>query len=348
MGKRYRNLYPAIADIESLRAGYKRAQEGKRSSNGFLVFQEHAEANLLDIHNRLVDETWEPEPYRRFLIYEPKQRLIGAPSFADRVVHHSLCATIEPIMDKTFLPWTFACRYGKGTHAGVVYVQSQLRKHGYTHFLKTDFRSYFPSIDRALLHREYERKIACAATLDLLRKIIPPTGTGVPIGALTSQLSANVYGNIMDQYLHHELRVPFARYMDDIIVMGNDPDHLRKVKRNLEAFAQASMKLEISRWQVSPVSRGVNFLGYRIWPTHKLLRKSSVTAAKRKVRRFVARDERENLARFVGSWKGHASKADTHNLLIWLEHNYDVARHVGMHKKAPRPSRQALLETMFD
>jgi hypothetical protein len=182
----------------------------------------------------------------------------------------------------------------------------------------------------------------------LLRKIIPPTGTGVPIGALTSQLSANVYGNIMDQYLHHDLKMPFARYMDDIIVMGNDPEHLREVKRNLEAFARASMKLEISRWQVSPVSRGVNFLGYRIWPTHKLLRKSSVTAAKRKIKRFIERDERENLARFVGSWKGHASKADTHNLLTWLDHNYDVARHVGMHKKAPRPSRQALLETMFD
>jgi len=73
-----------------------------------------------------------------------------------------------------------------------------------------------------------------------------------------------------------------------------------------------------------------------------------VTAAKRKVRRFIERDERENLARFVGSWKGHASKADTHNLLTWLNQNYEVARHVGMHKKAPRPSRQILLETLFN
>lgn len=348
MGTKHKNLYPAVCEFDRLHRSYLKAQEGKRFSHGFLVFQEQAPANLLDIQSRLVDESWEPEPYRRFVIYEPKQRLIGAPSFADRIVHHSLISVIEPIMDATFLPWTFACREARGTHAGVRYVQSQMRKHGYTHFLKTDFKSYFPSIDTTILHREYERKISCKATLGLLRKIIPPESKGVPIGALTSQLSANVYGNILDQYLHHQLKVPFARYMDDVIVLGNDSQQLREVKRAIEEFADAQMGLRLSHWSVAPVTRGVNFLGYRIWPKHKLLRKSSVTRAKRKIRRMQSQGDTEALRRFLGSWAGHVNKADTYNLKMWLDRQYDLTSAMQFEKTKKRPSRELLMHSLFD
>ena len=327
---------------------YLRAQQGKRYSNGFLVFQEHAPANLVDIQSRLLNQTWEPEPYRRFIIYEPKQRIIGAPSFADRIVHHSLCSVIEPIMDATFLPWTFACRKDKGTHAGVRYVQSQIRKHGYTHFLKTDFKSFFPSIDTNILHQQYEKKIACQPTLQLLRKIITPGSKGVPIGALTSQLSANVYGNILDQYLHHKLKVPFARYMDDVIVLGHDMSQLREVKSCIEYFAAETMQLSLSHWSVAPVTQGINFLGYRIWPGHKLLRRASVTRAKKKIRTMTEREDSEALRRFIGSWAGHVNKADTYNLKMWLDKQHELSSTLKSERSKKRPNREQLFESMFD
>lgn len=327
---------------------YLRAQQGKRYSNGFLVFQEQAPANLVDIHSRLLNQTWVPEPYRRFVIYEPKQRIIGAPSFADRIVHHSLCSVIEPIMDSTFLPWTFACRRGKGTHAGVTYVQSQMRKRAYTHFLKTDFKSFFPSIDTDILHEQYEKKISCQPTLELLRKIIQPGSKGVPIGALTSQLSANVYGNMLDQYLHHQLKVPFARYMDDVIVLGYDMMKLREVKNSIEQFATEEMQLSLSHWSVAPVSQGINFLGYRIWPGHKLLRKNSVTGAKKKIRTMTEREDSEALLRFIGSWSGHVNKADTYNLKIWLDKQHELTKILKSERLKKRPNREQLFESMFD
>jgi hypothetical protein len=327
---------------------YLRAQQGKRYSNGFLVFQEQAPANLVDIHSRLLNQTWVPEPYRRFVIYEPKQRIIGAPSFADRIVHHSLCSVIEPIMDSTFLPWTFACRRGKGTHAGVTYVQSQMRKRAYTHFLKTDFKSFFPSIDTDILHEQYEKKISCQPTLKLLRKIIQPGSKGVPIGALTSQLSANVYGNMLDQYLHHQLKVPFARYMDDVIVLGYDMMKLREVKNSIEQFASEEMQLSLSHWSVAPVSRGINFIGYRIWSGHKLLRKDSVTGAKKKIRTMTEREDSEALLRFIGSWSGHVNKADTYNLKIWLDKQHELTKILKSERLKKRPNREQLFESMFD
>lgn len=347
MGRRYKNLYGSIANLDSLYRAYGKAQEHKRQANGFLVFQEYAPANLRKLHEDLKNETWQPDPLRQFVIYEPKRRLISAPSFRDRVVHHSWYATVEPIMDSTFLPWSFACRMGKGTHAGVKFVQSELRRGGYTHFLKTDFAAYFPSIDTEILHEQYKRKISCHKTLALMEKIIPRNSVGVPIGALPSQLSANVYGNILDQFLHHHHKVRFARYMDDVIVLGHDSNHLREVKDSIEVFARDKMKMSFSHWSVSPVSRGINFLGYRIWPGHKLIRKSSVHRAKRKIKAMIARQDYEALERFIGSWAGHINKADVYNLKIALNGKHDIRSKLELARIARHQTRNFLLGEML-
>jgi len=347
MGTKHRNLYHDMVSLESLNHAFIRASEGKKASHGFLVFNEHAQGRIVALHVALAEQRWQPDPLRKFTVFEPKKREIGAPTFSDRVVHHALVSKVDPIFDKTFLPWSFACRNGKGTHAGVAFVQSQLRKNGFTHFLKTDFRSYFPSIDREVLHQQFARKISDPKVLELLNRIIPATGKGVPIGALTSQLAANVYGNMLDHYLHHELKVTFARYMDDVVVLGNDPAALREVKIAIEEFGRTHMHLEISRWQASPISRGINFLGYRIWPTHKLLRKSSVTRAKRKIKTFTEENDLESLTQFVGSWKGHAAMADSANLRRWLNREYHVAQSLRMVQQQPRPTRSSMLSDLI-
>ena len=343
MGKKHKHLYDLITSEQSLQAAYHRASTGKRQSHGYLVFNEYAQVRLLGIRQQLLDETWQPSPLREFTIYEPKPRLIGAPTFADRIVHHALCAQIEPIFDAAFLPYSFACRRDMGTHAGVIYLQSQLRTGRYTHYLKTDFRKFFPSIDRATLNAEFRRKITCTRTVRLFEKIVPPDGIGVPIGALTSQLSANIYGNILDQWLHHEKRVRFARYMDDVVILGTDPVALRALREEIADFARHRMGLDISRWRVAPISQGIDFLGYRIWPGHKLLRRSSVTKAKRKIRQATQAGDLDYLESFIAAWKGHAHLADSVNLRWWLDREYEVAHHLRLARKARRKDRDRLL-----
>ena len=347
MGKKYKRLYDQIIAEDNLQNAYKKASNGKKSSRGFLVFNEFAQAKLYQLHTQLINKTWQPQPYRVFTIYEPKKRIIGAPTFHDRIVHHALCTIIEPIFDKSFLPYSFACRTNKGTHAGVKFVQSKLRTGVYSYYLKTDFKAFFPSIDRPILHKQIRKKISCQDTLNLIEQIIPINGNGVPIGALTSQLSANIYGNIIDQYLHHTLKVPFARYMDDIIVLGNSQQELKKVKKQIEFFAKQEMKLDISRWQIAPISRGINFLGYRIWASHKLLRRSSVTRAKRKIKKYTYYKDFEALHRFIGSWCGHIGWADTHNLRVELDEQHKIMASLVQIKKRKRLSRQQMLEKLI-
>lgn len=328
MPKRHSNLIERIADMDNLRRAYEKTANGKRRTWGYLEFKEYAELNLRLIHEAILDGAWVQGEYREFTIYEPKPRLISALDFKDRLAQHALVNVIGPIFEVGFLPYTFACRKGLGTHAGVRHVQSQLRKTGATHFLKTDYSRFFPSVDRSILHTLIERKIKCKATLKLIKTMVPDNGYGLPIGSLTSQLFANVYGSIIDRFVHFELGARhWARYMDDIVILSSNPYELRRWFDDIEQASICRMNLKISKWQVSPVSRGINFLGYRIWPKHKLLRKLSVTRAKRKISYYIKHRDADALDRFTGAWRGHAAHADTCNLFNHLEKTYAIQCH---------------------
>ena len=323
--KRHKNLIDRIASKENLASAYQKTCRAKRQTWGYLEFKEYAAMNIERLRQELADGGYQIGKYRHFTVFEPKPRLISALDFKDRLVQHAVCNVIQPIFDATLLHNTYACRDGMGTHAGVKYIQSELRKPGATHYLKTDYSKFFPSIDREILHGRIERKIGCAKTLSVIREIVPPYGLGLPIGSLTSQLFANVYGGIVDRYIHHELgHRRWARYMDDIVILGDDPVRLRDDFYRIQAFSAEQMHMRISHWSCSGIGRGINFLGYRIWPDHKLLRPDSVTRAKRKIARYIRKGDQDSLDKFIASWSGHAKWADTHNLFTWMENHHGI------------------------
>lgn len=321
----YNNLIQKIASIDNLRLAYKRTARAKRKTFGYLEFKEYRDVNLNLISQELLNGTYKIGNYRDFIIYEPKPRLVSALDFKDRLVQHALVGVIEPIFEAMFLPNTFACRVNLGTHAGVKYIQSELRKEPKPlYYLKTDFSKFFPSIDHNILLKVIEKKIVCKQTLTLIKEIIKPNETGIPIGSLTSQLFANVYGSILDNYIHHELgHRRWARYMDDVVILGDDIDKLKQDFYKIAEFSDKTMKMRISKWHCRSVKCGINFLGYRIWETHKLLRKSSVITAKRKIAKYIKHEDNLALDKFIASWRGHAQWADTNNLFNWLERKHE-------------------------
>ncbi len=319
MGKRHRNLFSRIISMDNLREAYRLTSLGKRRSLGYLLFKEQAEPELARLAAELAAGTYRPGAPREFRVYEPKPRLISAMPFRDRIVQHALHSVVGPIFERTLMGRCYACRKGKGTHAGADAVQAELRAviatHGTCHFLKTDFRAYFASIRRAALWQEIERKISCVGTLRLIEAFTPRTGTGLPIGNLTSQLWANVYGHVFDRWLVTQGALRWHRYMDDVVILGTDAGTLRSLLHQAREFASATMGLDLSRWMVAHWQAGVNYLGYRIWPTHRLLRRSSVVSARRKLRAFARHGDDGARQRFLGAWLGHAQHASTHNLL---------------------------------
>ncbi|MFK0338743.1 reverse transcriptase domain-containing protein [Agrobacterium deltaense] len=320
MGKKYRNLIGQITADANMRCAYRRTANGKRLTTGFLEFNEFSILNLEDLAQAMRDGTYRPGQPHEFRIFDPKERMISALPFEDRVAQHALCGVIEPIFQATLLPRTFACRPGKGTHAAAKAVQADMRRLSLDseplYILKTDFSRYFASIEHGALWQLIEAKISCRATLRLIETMLPRDGIGLPIGNLLSQIFANIYGGVVDRHLQQDLGERYwYRYMDDIVVLGQSSEHLRKVRASIEELSRERLGLRFSKWSIQPVSRGANFVGYRIWPTHKLLRRDSVTRAKRKIRSYRAGGDHQRLEKFLAAWVGHAKWADSRNLL---------------------------------
>ncbi len=327
--KTRRNLYPLIYAFNNLYLAYVKARRGKRYKPEVLQFSAGLERELISLYRELANHSYCTGEYRRFTVYEPKRREVAALPFRDRVVHHALCNVIEPIFERGFIGDSYACRVGKGTHAAAdrltEFLRGAYRRWSGCYVLKADVASYFSSVDHGVLMDIIRRKIACPETLELTGGILSSwngdTGRGIPIGNLTSQLFANVYLNELDQFIKHGLRARYyVRYMDDLILLAADKAVLWGWQSRIEQFLGDALRLHLNhKTDIFPEARGVDFVGYRTWRTHRLLRKRSVRQMRRtlkalKVKYAAGEVDIETISAVVASWVGHASHADTYRL----------------------------------
>lgn len=324
---RHGNLYDKICDLENLHEAYRICLRGKRLKREVLPFGFDLSRNLLEIQRELKGKTYQVGRYFSFYVYEPKKRLVQALPFRDRIIQQALCLVITPLIERSFIPDTYACIKDRGTHAGSAKLQRYLSraqdKWQRPYCLKCDIASYFPSINHDILLSLFGRKIKCPDTRWLIKKITNSNGqqTGIPIGNLLSQLSANLYLATLDRYIKEKLMIKlYIRYMDDFCILHGNKTYLGWLKGEIETFLQDSLRLKFnSRTDIFPVSQGIDFLGYRTWETHKLLRNKSKTRMRRKLRRIQGLYTRNKITlqtinSIIQSWLGHCKHADTYRL----------------------------------
>jgi hypothetical protein len=113
-------------------------------------------------------------------------------------------------------------------------------------------------------------------------------GTGIPIGTLPSQLLANVCLDPMDHLIKEVYQVKYyARYMDDFVIIHNDKNFLHTLWKDIEAFLAEKLLLKLNpKTTIYPGKHGIDFCGYRIWPSHIKPRKSTVKRAKKRLKKF--------------------------------------------------------------
>jgi RNA-directed DNA polymerase len=282
-------LFEQVTDFGALRAAARRAaMRGIWRSRGAATFLAELEGNVLALRGRLVDGTWRPGPATRFAIRDPKPRLITAAPFADRVVHHALCAALEPVLERYAVSDSFACRPGKGSVAALRRVQTLARRHDW--FARLDVARFFPSIDHEVLLRALERRIKDRRALALVRAILGTDGVGLPIGSLTSQHFANFYLGALDHHALEVLRVGgWVRYMDDLALFGRSRAEVASQAAAVEAFLQDALRLRPNprARRLAPVSTGVPVLGFRVWRRQVRLDGARVRRWRARVRSLV-------------------------------------------------------------
>ena len=246
--KRAGRLMERVLDRETLREAYARAARGKRTKRDAAAFGARLDENLAGLSRDLAEGTYTVGPYHQFTIFDPKERLITAPCFRDRVLHHALALVCEPVFERLLIADTFACRRGKGREAAVERAKQFARR--YPWFLKLDIRKYFNSIDHERLLELLGRKFKDRRLLDLFGRIIASyevaPGRGVPIGSLTSQHFANFYLAGLDRFVKEGLQAGgYVRYMDDFVVWDEGGTRLATMRDRIGEFVERELSLAL-------------------------------------------------------------------------------------------------------
>ena len=331
------DLYPRITSFSNLWAAAQRAQRGKRYRPDVLAFNNRLEAELFRLQSELRSFTYQPGPYRRFQIRDPKPRTISAASYRDRVVHHALCAAIVPPLEQRFIRTSYANRRGFGTHRALRRFARASREHRWV--LTADIRLYFPSIDHRLLLEQLRRVIGCEATLWLLERILangaePPCAIdafpgdtlltplerprGLPIGNLTSQFLANFH---LDGFDHTIRALPgieaYLRYVDDCALFAESPEPLRRARSRIEReLAALRLRLHPIKSQIRRTADGASFVGFFVRPGRVRLRNHNLIRGRRRLKRLghavaTGACSMEEARTSLLSWNAHLAHGHT-------------------------------------
>jgi retron-type reverse transcriptase len=273
--------YHLIYDFENIYQSSFLAAKEKRYKNSVLKFFDNFEENIVTIQNELIWKTYELGAFFHFERYEPKKRLISALPFKDRIIQIALCNIIEPEFERRFIYDTYACRIGKGTHAAASRLSYFTGKPDATRFLKCDIEKFFRSIDIELLQKIIRERYVCDPNiLWLINKILyhEYNGDGIKIGNRFSQLAANAFLAELDFYLKVRLHIPYyIRYMDDFIILSDSSNYLKNILEKINIFLETELKLKLNdKTRIDYCRNGIEFVGYRIFPKNKIIRKQSM------------------------------------------------------------------------
>ena len=341
MPETYNNLWTEITDFGNLDRALHLAARGRRFGDEVARFLVNRERELLRLQGELLQGSYRPGPTRSFWILEKKRRLITAPAFRDRVVHHALCRVVMPLFERKMIHDSYANRSGKGTHQAIHRAQQFCRSFPYV--LKCDIVKYFPSIDHVLLKKTFRRTIRCPRTLWLMNLIVDSSAgqvpvctwfpgddlvqaaerrVGIPIGNLTSQWFANLFLTDFDHWVKEQLDCRgFVRYVDDFLLFANEKARLWAWRTALDdRLAAQRLRLHPNKSTVMRTADGVTFLGQRIWPHKRRLCRDNVVRARRRLRGLIVAMKAgkvtwEAANRRWASWLGHARQADSSGLV---------------------------------
>ena len=265
-----------IFTFENLYDAYKNCRKSKQHKGEVIRFEANLSSNISNLAKDIVTKKYKLGKYKEFLIYEPKERVIEALPFKDRVVIKCFCDVIlrDKIEEKLIYD-NAACRKDKGTLFAIKRLEKFLRdeyrkeQDNKIYFLKCDIKKYFQSIDHEVLLKLLNKIGFSSDEMWLIEKLVKEqpnnANVGLPLGNQSSQWFALLYLNVIDRFVKEELRVKgYIRYMDDMILIHRDKSYLQYSLSEIEEKCKNELKLSLNqKTQIGMVRNGIDFLGYR-------------------------------------------------------------------------------------
>lgn len=332
----------AVIGYEALYDSIRKCRKGVGWKDSVASYSLNAIERTLTLHRKLHNGTYKSRPPVKFWITSPKPREIASITFGDRVYQRSLNDNaVYPVMSKSFIFDNYACQKGKGTDKARERLKEFLRKHYRNHGIhgyvaQFDIKGFYPNMSHIVTEDTFRKRLPqdVYSRVEVILREQYDTDKGYNAGSQLIQIAGISILDGYDHFAKEQLHAKhYLRYMDDFLIISDDREYLEKcVEKTREYMASLCFELNEKRTRVYPISEGIEFLGFRFQLTETgkvlmLLKSDNVKRQRRKLKRLVTKSKRgeipkEKVDESYMAWRNHASKGNTHNLLLKMDKYY--------------------------
>lgn len=294
----------------------KQCREGKE----LLAHREEVIANL---QREIADGTFTVTEYRERDIYEyGKHRRLQIVAMERRIGCNAIMNVVDKHLHARYIRTSGASIKKRGTHDMMLQVSRVLKDNPRIRYAyQYDIRHFYDNVVHKVAKDAFAHVFKDKILLKILGSLIDMLETGISFGLRISQATGNLILSIhLDHPLKDEMGVKhYFRYCDDGLVLAETKAELWLIRDAIHEMLEA-VGFEIKpNERVFPVSEGIDFVGYKIYPDHVLLRKRIKKKFAAKIKKIKSRKRRHELiASFYGMTK-HADCANLNNKLIGVE-----------------------------
>ena len=337
------NSLENVISFEALYDSMHKCKKGVLWKDSVASFYMNGIERTMKLSDELHSGTYKARKPVRFTITSPKPREIASITFRDRVYQRSLNDNaVYPTMSKSFIYDNFACQKGKGTDAArnrlKEFLHRYYRKHGHDGYVaQFDIHGYYPNMSHAVTEDLFQEKLP-TEVFSMVKTILNEQyegDTGYNPGSQLIQIAGISVLDRFDHFVKEQLHAKlYIRYMDDFLIISDDKEYLETCKELMEAqLASIGFELNQKKTRIYPLKDGIDFLGFKFSLTNTgkvlmMIRPENVKRERKKLRRLVAKSKRgeiplEKVDESYATWRNHASKGNSHNLLQRMDAYYN-------------------------
>ncbi len=303
-----------VSTMDNLLLAVQQSRKRKERNKGVILYDRNAEGNLRELQARLADASYQSSEGHDCMRRCPcgkTRRLYKLPYYPDHIMHHALMQVLMPHLVRALYQESGASVKGRGIMYAKERTERWIDEHkgaGRIYYVKLDFVKFYENIDQQGMYDALCRFFTDKGIRKLLAAIVFTLPKGLGIGLYPIQTLANFYMSHLCREVCRRYRVKVEIYCDDIVVLGTDKKEVWKAVNHIRSYAEDVMRQPLHGnygMQVIDTFRCLDFVGFRFYFNHTLLRKRMKERFKKKMHNLKDPMRKYRVAMSYKGWLMH-------------------------------------------
>ncbi len=303
-----------VVTMANLEQAVSEARRGKSRNKGVLIYDRTPRENLerlqhdlstMEYHTSEGHECWRRCPCGK------TRKLHKLPFYPDHIAHHALMQVLMPHLIRALYQESGASVKGRGIHYTSKRTARWIDEHkgaGRIYYCKMDFVKFYESVDQQRIYDALCRMFHDDGIRYLLSEVITACEKGLGIGLYPIQTLTNFYMSRLCREVCGKYKVKVEVYCDDVVILGLDKKEVWRAVNYVKGYAERMMNQPLHTGysvQIIDEHHALDFVGYKFFLNHTLLRKRMKVKFRHKMRTLTDPTRRYHVATAYKGWLMH-------------------------------------------